>query len=243
MKNIYEISGMTCQGCRKSVEDTLSKVTGVDSVKVDLESKTAHIDMQAPLSLEALQEVLSPKYIISFQNQDIPDVLYSEDDIKPVKSKLLALKPLLIIFAYLFTSSILLNHDNWRVDQAMFDFMGLFYIVFGFFKIIDLSGFSNSFRMYDPFAKLVPAYGYIYPFIETVLGVLFLMRLLLPAALITTLIILGVTTLGVMKVLLNKNPIKCACLGSVFKLPMTEATLIENIIMIGMAIIMLIKSF
>ena len=40
---------------------------------------------------------------------------------------------------------------------------------------------------------------------------------------------------GVVKVLLSKQQIQCACLGSVLNLPMTEATLIENVVMIGMA--------
>ncbi len=51
--------------------------------------------------------------------------------------------------------------------------------------------------MYDPIAKKVPFYGKIYPFIETVLGLMFLMRFEIDIALIVTLIILGVTTIGV----------------------------------------------
>ena len=39
--------------------------------------------------------------------------------------------------------------------------------------------------------------------------------------------------------LLDKKSIMCACLGTALKLPMTEATFIENIIMISMAISML----
>ena len=40
--------------------------------------------------------------------------------------------------------------------------------------------------------------------------------------------------------ILNKKTINCACLGTTLKLPMTEATFIENAIMIIMAIILLI---
>ena len=58
-------------------------------------------------------------------------------------------------------------------------------------------------------------------------------------ALIITLIVLGITTIGVTKTLLDKKSIRCACLGTALKLPMTEATFIENIIMIAMAISML----
>lgn len=123
----------------------------------------------------------------------------------------------------------------------MLDFMGLFYIVFSFFKMLDLKGFSESFKMYDPLAKRIPIYGWIYPFIETVLGLLFLMRFELNIALIVTLFVLGITTIGVTKTLLDKKSIRCACLGTALKLPMTEATFIENAIMIIMAILMLIE--
>ena len=66
-----------------------------------------------------------------------------------------------------------------------------------------------------------------------------LMRYEIKIALIITLIVLGITTIGVTKTLLDKKSIRCACLGTALKLPMTEATFIENIIMIAMAISML----
>jgi hypothetical protein len=132
-----------------------------------------------------------------------------------------------------------MNYKEWNIAEAMLDFMGLFYIVFSFFKLLDLKGFPDSFRMYDPLAKRIPIYGWVYPFIETALGLMFLLRIKVNIALIVTLIILGITTIGVTKTLLNKKSIRCACLGTALKLPMTEATFIENAIMIVMAILML----
>ena len=125
----------------------------------------------------------------------------------------------------------------------MLDFMGLFYIVFSFFKLLDLKGFPESFKMYDPLAKVMPVYRWIYPFIELTLGILFLMRIQISIALVITLVILGITTIGVTRILLNNKTIQCACLGTALKLPMTKATFIENSIMIVMAIIMLIKTY
>ena len=125
----------------------------------------------------------------------------------------------------------------------MLDFMGLFYIVFGFFKMLDLKGFPESFKMYDPLAKRLPIYGWMYPFIETVVGIMFLMRFEVHLALITTLVVLGITTVGVTKTLMEKKSIRCACLGTTLKLPMTEATLIENTMMISMAAMLLLNGF
>ena len=132
---------------------------------------------------------------------------------------------------------------DWSWKEFMLDFMGLFYIVFSFFKMLDLKGFPESFKMYDPLAKRLPIYGWIYPFLETVLGIMFLMRFQVYIAIIMTLVVLGITTVGVTKTLLDKKSIRCACLGTALKLPMTEATFIENTIMIAMALLMMLDVF
>jgi hypothetical protein len=106
--------------------------------------------------------------------------------------------------------------------------------------MLDVRGFAMSFSMYDPIAKILPPYALVYPFIETILGVMLLMRYNVVIALIATIIILGFTTYGVTKSLLSKRTIKCACLGTALDLPMTEATFIENAIMIVMSVFMLI---
>ncbi len=236
MKHIYNIEGMTCNGCRDHVEKTLSKVDGVINASVDLEKAEAIIEMDNDIPIEPFREALPEKYNISKKEKE--KNVFTE--VKTKKSKLQQLSPLLIILGYITIATILLNYHRESWNGAMLDFMGLFFIVFSFFKILDLRGFPDSFRMYDPLAKIVPIYGWVYPFIETVLGLMFLMRLQIPVALIVTLIVLSITTVGVTKTLLDKKSIQCACLGTALKLPMTEATFIENAIMIVMAIVMLI---
>ena len=104
-----------------------------------------------------------------------------------------------------------------------------------FLILIYYRGFPSSFANYDPLARQVRVYGKIYPFIETFLGVAFLLRYQLDAALWITVVLLSITTIGVVQSLVNKRQIECACLGTVLKLPMTEATLIENSLMLVMA--------
>ena len=232
MKSILQISGMTCEGCRSSVEDKLGRLDGVDKVQVDLARGQAVIYSKNPVSLSLIKETLPPKY--SLINEEGIN-LDTHGDVTLKESKIKQLKPLFIILGYIFIASILLNYKNWNSSNAMLDFMGLFYIIFSFFKILDVKGFSMSFRMYDPLAKEAPIYGYIYPFIEVILGLMFLIRYEVNIALILTLIVLGITTIGVTQTLLNKRSIKCACLGTTLNLPMTEATFIENALMIIMA--------
>lgn len=236
MKHIYDITGMTCNNCVASVTDKLLNVDEISEVEVDLDKGEAKITMDRHVPLKKLQSILPSKYGISERNAT-SNSLNVHADSEP--SKLQQLKPLFLIFLYLFTASILLHYKDWNTSEAMMDFMGLFYLVFSFFKFLDLKGFPDSFRMYDPLAKRIPVYGWIYPFLELALGLMFLFRFQIPVALIATIIILGITTFGVTKTLLDKKSIRCACLGTALKLPMTEATFIENAIMLVMAISML----
>ncbi len=232
MKSILQISGMTCEGCKSSVEDKLSSLDGVDDVQVDLARGQAVIYSKSPVSFSLIKETLPPKYgLINEEGVKLD----THDEVTTKVSKIKQLKPLFIILGYILIASILLNYKNWNSSNAMLDFMGLFYIIFSFFKILDIKGFSLSFRMYDPLAKHAPIYGYIYPFIEVLLGIMFLIRFEVNIALILTVIVLGITTIGVTQTLINKRSIKCACLGTTLNLPMTEATFIENALMIIMA--------
>ncbi|MCX7547790.1 heavy metal translocating P-type ATPase [Xanthomarina sp. F1114] len=54
----YHIHGMTCNGCRSHVEETLSKVKGVSKARVNLEKEEAIIEMASHLSIKTFQEAL-----------------------------------------------------------------------------------------------------------------------------------------------------------------------------------------
>ena len=233
MKTTFKISGMTCNGCRSTVENKLSSLDGINNVQVDLTNGEVTVYSKNPISFSLISNSLPSKYkVISKRDAKDNEIIKS--------SKIKQLKPLFIILGYISVTSVLLNFRNWNSTNAMLDFMGLFYIIFSFFKILDIKGFSKSFKMYDPLAKKITIYGYIYPFIEILLGLMFLTRIEVNIALLITIIILGITSVGVTQTLLNKKTINCACLGTTLKLPMTEATFIENAIMIIMAIILLI---
>ena len=233
MKTIFKISGMTCNGCRSTVENKLSSLDGIDNVQVDLTNGEAIIYSKNPISFSLISNSLPSKYKLINKGD-------AKDNEIEKSSKIKQLLPLFIIFGYISITSILLNFKEWNSINAMLDFMGLFYIIFSFFKILDIKGFYRSFKMYDPLAKKITTYGYIYPFIEILLGLMFLTRTEVNIALLITIIILGITSVGVTQTLLNKRTINCACLGTTLKLPMTEATFIENAIMITMSIVLLI---
>lgn len=235
MKQIIHIEGMTCNGCRSDVEQQLQGIPAVKTASVSLSEKEGTLEVENYIEIEELQQHLAEKYTISKKSDRIAQELANDEP-----SKLQQLKPLFLILFYITTASLLLHKDTWDVKAIMLDFMGLFLIVFSFFKLLDLKGFPVSFSMYDPLARVIPAYGWIYPFIETALGLMFLLRFNTNIAILITLVILSITTGGVVQTLLNKRKIQCACLGTALKLPMTEATFIENAIMIVMGTAMLL---
>jgi len=56
MKHTYTITGMSCNGCRTNVENTLNNIQGVKKATVDLKEAKAEIEMEVHLSVEYLQE-------------------------------------------------------------------------------------------------------------------------------------------------------------------------------------------
>ena len=222
MKQIIHIEGMICQGCALSVEKAIAHLPDVESVSANPKTGVVAVLQQSPVHPDEIKAVLPPKYALV-------------DNPTTAASKAKQLFPLGLIFLFLIGETTIINYPIFETQAVLPDFMGLFFVVFSFFKFLDLKGFQDSFRRYDPLAKFLPFYGWVYPFVELALGVLFLMRLEVQLALWLTLGILSITTLGVVRVLLSKQQIQCACLGSVLNLPMTEATLIENAVMIGMA--------
>jgi hypothetical protein len=55
-----------------------------------------------------------------------------------------------------------------------------------------------------------------------------------------TLIVMVVGAIGVVRSLTQRQQIRCACLGTVFNLPMSVVTLTEDALMAGMAAVMLL---
>lgn len=158
------------------------------------------------------------------------------------KSFLATYRPLLLVFGYLIGLVALVEITAGGFDwmRAMANFMGGFFIAFSFFKLLDLRGFADSFQTYDVVARPVRAYGYIYPFIELALGIAFLVHFAPVATNLVTLVVMVAGIIDVSQALIQKRRIQCACLGTVFNLPMSKVTFVEDALMAGMALVMLV---
>jgi copper chaperone CopZ len=234
---------MTCSGCEAKVQGLLSKIAGVKNVSIDLSKGEATIEMDKHISTVELKDALKdyPKYQLSENNHQHHAAIAEVEEIEN-KSWIVTYKPILLIFAYITGITLLVEwmQDGFAWMRWMNHFMAGFFLVFSFFKLLNLKGFAESYSMYDVVAKRWSAWGYIYAFTELALGAAFLTGFNPILTNVVTFTVMTVSIVGVLQSVLNKKKIKCACLGDVFNLPMSTITIIEDALMIGMSGIMLI---
>ena len=204
-------------------------VPHITTVEVSKEKQLAIITMDKHVGLSTLQHSLGEKYKISAQEH--------HEGTEQAKNWLSTYKPILLIFGYITAVAIIVgsNHGGFHWMVAMNIFMAGFFLTFSFFKMLDLKGFAESYLMYDLVAKKLPAWGYIYPFVELGLGLAYVVGFQPLLTNIITFVVMTVSIIGVLQSVLNKRKIRCACLGAVFNLPMSTVTIIEDALMIAMS--------
>lgn len=239
MKHTYKITGMTCASCEEKVKNSLLQVKNVTSVTISKDTELAIITMDKHVALNDLKEALDTKY-----NIDTPTEVEINEE---VKSWFEIYKPILLIFFYIVLVTTIMALQSMKSNQMepteivmkwMNHFMGGFFLAFSFFKLLDLNGFAESYKMYDIIAEKIPFWAYLYPFVELGLGLSFLSNLFPLVTNSITFIVMSISIIGVLQAVLNKKKIQCACLGAVFNLPMSTITIIEDALMILMSGIM-----
>lgn len=236
MKHTYKITGMTCNGCKSKVQQLLLAVPNVQQVDIDLQAGEAEIQMAAHVSTSTLQNALKehPKYQLSEAPHE-PVVDITEDE--PERGWLETYKPILLIFAYILAVTAIAGSAGVGFDMhlAMRVFMAGFFLVFSFFKMLNLQGFADSYVMYDVIARKLKWWPYLYAFVELALGLAYAINFQPVITNAVTLVVMSVSIIGVLQTVLNKRSIQCACLGAVFNLPMSTVTVIEDGLMIAMS--------
>ncbi len=234
MVHTYKISGMTCSGCEETVRKSLMKLDGITQVDFSRADETVSVTMEQHYPLSALQQSLSSKYRLSLN-------MPSDATTQTPKSWTATYKPILLISAYLVVATLLIQFTNTAFNgmEWMRHFMAGFFLVFSFFKFLNLTAFSDSYAMYDVVAKRFKAWGYVYAFVELGLGIAYLIDYNQLITNLVTFVVMSVSIIGVLQTVLAKKKIQCACLGTVFNLPMSTITIIEDGLMILMSGFML----
>ncbi|WP_375171994.1 MauE/DoxX family redox-associated membrane protein [Marinobacter sp.] len=125
--------------------------------------------------------------------------------------------------------------------QTLGWFISISMVLLGLQKLKDIESFSTMFLNYDLLAKRWVRYSYIYPFVETGAGVLMTAKILPWASIPGALFIGTVGAVSVFKaVYVDKRELKCACVGGDSNVPLGFISLTENLMMVGMALVMTI---
>ena len=254
----YPLTGLHCAACVRRVSEALAPLAS--QVQVTLSPMQAVLT-DAQTSLPALQAAVraAGKYeLLASTNLanivPLAGINTAQSAIISVAveqpSFFQAYRPLLLIAAYLLAGSILIQlglhaghgmslGQSISAHETMRYFMAGFFLTFSFFKLLDIKAFADAYAGYDLLAARWHGWGIIYPFVELALGLAYLANFLPALTNWATLIIMGFSSIGVIRAVLNKTKIPCACLGTVFQLPMSTVTIIEDVGMVLMAAAML----
>jgi cation transport ATPase len=258
---VFELTGLHCGKCVSRVSDALRPFA--QDVKVTLEPMQASLQgLHADASLAALQAAVrsagsydlkekrplastesAQTAINSVANKAVTDVLQPG-------SWLATYYPLLLILAFILGGSVLIQlgqhtgHDMGLSaisgSETMRYFMAGFFLVFAFFKLLDIRAFANAYAGYDLLAARWQGWGFVYPFVELALGIAYLAHWNPTLTHWVTIIVMGFSAIGVIRAVMSKSQIQCACLGTFFKLPMSTVTIVEDVGMVLMAAGMLV---
>ncbi|WP_396589026.1 glutaredoxin family protein [Bermanella sp. R86510] len=109
--------------------------------------------------------------------------------------------------------------------------------VLALLKLQDVERFATMFLNYDLLAKRWVPYSYIYPFAEGLAGVLMIAGILNWLSIPVAFLIGSIGAISVFKaVYIDRRELKCACVGGSSNVPLGFVSLLENLMMIAMAV-------
>ncbi len=244
-------TNLRCQGCVQSIAPILAEEPGIRSWHADVSGPDKVLTVETDVPRSRVEELLNRAGYRILEELPAPEPvpmnapLPPSEPSKPPRSALTTYYPLLLILAYLLgvVAIVEWNAGVFEPMRAMSVFMAGFFLVFSFFKLLNLPGFAMTYAGYDVLAARWYAWGYLYPFAELALGIAYSLRLA-PAAMVgvnlATLALMVLGLVGVIRSLFTGRKIQCACLGTFFDLPMSTVTLVEDLLMALMALAMLL---
>lgn len=238
-------TNLNCGSCIASITPFLDKDPEIDAWEADVEGGMTHLRVSGEaVDIGHIRELVREAGFDVYE--EIPPGAVETYRVSSVNESPAGLKtyvPIFLIFGFLLLGVWAVSVGT-GIESRMIQmnhFMGGFFLVFSFFKLLNVSGFAEVFRTYDVIAKRSSLYAYAYPFIEFALGIAFLTGFRPGLTYSAAAVVTGIGSIGVFKSLIGKNRIRCACLGSFFNLPMSSVSLIENVVMFTMSVFMLAR--
>ncbi len=156
-------------------------------------------------------------------------------------------RPIIAIFSTAFLMAVAVAwvalNSVWSILTVEW-FVAISMCLLGLQKLKDLESFSTMFLNYDLLAQRQVRYSYVYPFAETLAGILMLAHVLTWLASPVALFIGTVGAASVFKaVYIDRRELKCACAGGDSNVPLGFVSLTENLIMILIALWMPVRIY
>ncbi len=245
-KAIFGVSGISCQSCVRAIEDSLTALSSFNSVQVKRSPDRLEIESSESITVDGLNRIFSENSLTKYRAHSLVDEIPAEMKANSNEKNLWQeLFPLALVIGYLLLTVVVIAviRSDFSLISIMSHYMGGFFLIFSFFKFLNLRGFVDAFHTYDPLAKAWRPYGYLYAAFELLAGIAYLA---IPTSIILNslvLMFLSISSIGVWRAVRSKSKIQCACLGTIFNLPMTKVTIVENVTMIAMAVHLIFLNF
>jgi copper chaperone CopZ len=263
--NTYPLTGLHCNACVGRVTKALQPladeaVVTLSPMQVTLTNPHADFaQLQAAVAQSGAYNLVPNQAVAQQNNSQAATEMIAYE---ATKSWLATYYPLLLIVAFILGGSLLIQvglhaaamgepmrlvmHMGMGLSvvtagETMRYFMAGFFIVFAFFKLLDVRAFADAYAGYDLLAARWHGWGLVYPFVELALGMAYLANYNPVLTSWATIVVMGFSAIGVIRAVANKTKIQCACLGTVFQLPMSTVTIVEDVGMVLMAAVMLAK--
>lgn len=230
-------TNLRCEGCVGSIAPIFNAASGVTSWSADVTGTDKVLTVEGDVPPARVGDLLGKAgYAILGEVSAEPPKVAAAPELKT------SYFPLVLIVAYILVvvGAVEVSAGVFDWHRAMTNFMAGFFLVFSFFKLLDVTAFADAYQTYDLVAARSRAYALAYPFVELLLGVAYLLHFQPLVTNGVTLLVMTIGIAGVMRTLLAGRTVKCACLGAVFNLPMSYVTLAEDAVMAVMAAIMLL---
>lgn len=148
-----------------------------------------------------------------------------------------------VLFFIFIAATLMSTLITFRWQDWIRWYLGSSLLVFGGFKLISYESFLQVFPRYDPLAAKYSWYAHLYPIIEVLLGIFYILDIAPGLRYVVTFVMLAFGLVGMVTNLDRQGPsTQNTWLGSVFRLPMSTAILFEDALLAVLAGILLLTS-
>jgi len=150
-----------------------------------------------------------------------------------LKEKIISYLPVFYVYAFSFLVSLnIVFFFNLNLRSLFLYFLGFFSLSFGVLKLINLKSYFESVTEYDFIVQKFNFYAYLIPVFEIFFGILFVMQKEFLIIEYLCIIFFTLNLVVIANALEKRRNFTCACMGGLFKIPLSYVSLLESLTMV-----------